>query len=136
MSTILVEPVKDAGGSRGSLIIRSPTTDPDPMVRLKTPDRSCSFSDPVATTLHRDGGERVDDDGFHTVVSPQTAAGAAFHAHAATGKLKAEMTPTTPRGATPRTCGGGAARTSWSVRRATRQTDREIARVDHLLDLT
>ena len=37
-------------------------------------------------------------DGFHTTVSPQTRASAVFHAHTATGKLNAEMTPTTPLG--------------------------------------
>jgi hypothetical protein len=40
----------------------------------------------------------VFSDGFHTHGSPQTSASAAFHAHTATGKLKAEMTPTTPSG--------------------------------------
>ena len=37
-------------------------------------------------------------DGFHTTVLPQTSAIAAFHAHTAAGKLKAEMTATTPSG--------------------------------------
>ena len=40
----------------------------------------------------------VDEDGFQTMVSPHTAARAAFHDHTATGKLKAEMMPTTPIG--------------------------------------
>ena len=35
---------------------------------------------------------------FHTQTSPQTQAKAAFHAQTATGKLKAEMIPTTPSG--------------------------------------
>ena len=40
----------------------------------------------------------VFSDGFQTTESPQTSASAAFHAHTATGKLNAEMTPTTPSG--------------------------------------
>src|SRR5215471_2117280 len=37
-------------------------------------------------------------EGFHTVALPHTAESIAFHAHTATGKLKAEITPTTPSG--------------------------------------
>ena len=37
-------------------------------------------------------------DGFQMVMSPQAAATNAFHAHTATGKLNAEMTPTIPIG--------------------------------------
>ncbi len=40
----------------------------------------------------------VFSEGFQTVASPQTAARAAFHDQTATGKLKAEITPTTPSG--------------------------------------
>ncbi len=40
----------------------------------------------------------VFSDGFHTTLSPQTSASAAFQAQTATGKLKAETTPTTPSG--------------------------------------
>jgi hypothetical protein len=38
------------------------------------------------------------DEGFHKVASPHTAASAEFHAHTATGKLNALITPTTPSG--------------------------------------
>ena len=38
------------------------------------------------------------EEGFHTTTSPQTMANIAFHAHTATGKLKAEITPTMPSG--------------------------------------
>ena len=38
------------------------------------------------------------EEGFHRMVSPQTRAMAVFQLHTATGKLKAVMTPTTPRG--------------------------------------
>jgi hypothetical protein len=40
----------------------------------------------------------VFSDGFQTTLSPQTKARQAFHAQTATGKLKAEITPTTPKG--------------------------------------
>ena len=40
----------------------------------------------------------VSSEGFQTTVSPQTSATAVFHAHTATGKLNAVMTPTTPSG--------------------------------------
>ena len=40
----------------------------------------------------------VRGEGFHTVTSPQMAAMKAFQDHTATGKLKAEITPTTPKG--------------------------------------
>ncbi len=40
----------------------------------------------------------VSSDGFHTTVSPHTSATAVFHAHTATGKLNAVITPTTPSG--------------------------------------
>ena len=40
----------------------------------------------------------VFSDGFHTTVSPQTSARAAFQDHTAAGKLNAEITPTTPSG--------------------------------------
>lgn len=38
------------------------------------------------------------EDGFQTIVSPQTATTMEFHDHTATGKLNAVMIPTTPRG--------------------------------------
>ena len=37
-------------------------------------------------------------EGFHTTLSPQTSATAVFHDHTAAGKLKAEITATTPSG--------------------------------------
>ena len=40
----------------------------------------------------------VSGDGFQTIVSPQTAATAAFQAQTATGKLNAVMIPTGPSG--------------------------------------
>ena len=90
--------MNETNGTRGSLIIRSPTTEPGPMVRLKMPVSPCRFITVLQMFCTAMAVSGVDDDGFHTVVSPQTAASAAFHAHTATGKLNAEMTPTTPSG--------------------------------------
>ena len=47
---------------------------------------------------HATAVKGVSSEGFHTTVSPQTSAMAVFHAHTATGKLNAVMTPTTPSG--------------------------------------
>jgi hypothetical protein len=51
-----------------------------------------------SSALHASAVSGVSSDGFHTTVSPQTSATAVFHAHTATGKLKALTTPTTPSG--------------------------------------
>ena len=78
----------------------------------------------------------VFSDGFHTTRSPQTSASAKFHAHTATGKLNAVITPTTPSG-----CQVSHHPVARSLRRdreaveLARQADREVADVDHLLDL-
>jgi hypothetical protein len=43
--------------------------------------------------------DKVDfSEGFQTTLLPQTSASAVFQDQTATGKLKAEMTPTTPSG--------------------------------------
>lgn len=48
--------------------------------------------------LNRQRRKRRLSEGFQTTELPQTMASAAFHDHTATGKLKAEITPTTPSG--------------------------------------
>ena len=75
-------------------------------------------------------------DGFHTVTLPQIAARKAFHAHTATGKLKALITPTTPSGCH---CSnmrwlGRSECIEQAVEHA-RLADREVGDVDHLLHL-
>ena len=76
----------------------------------------------------------VFSDGFQTTASPQTKASAAFHDHTATGKLKAEMTPTTPTGCqvSIMRCDGPLGGDGQAIDLA-RQADREVADVDHLL---
>ena len=76
--------------------------------------------------------------GFHTTGSPHTKAMAAFQAyHTATGKLNAaDARAPGPAGATARTSGGRPAPRAACGRRAIRdRPDREVADVDHLLDL-
>ena len=77
----------------------------------------------------------VFSDGFQITGSPHTSASAAFQHHTATGKLKAVMTPTdTERDATSRIM--RVARPLGRDRQTvelSRQTDREVADVDHLL---
>ena len=48
--------------------------------------------------VDRKRGQGVRSDGFQITGLPQTSASAAFHDQTATGKLKAEMTPTGPIG--------------------------------------
>jgi len=74
---------------------------------VRSPIRSTAMSPSAASnsrsvrarsscTAHAQSG--VFSDGFHATALPQTSASAAFHAHTATGKLNAEMTPQTPSG--------------------------------------
>ena len=78
----------------------------------------------------------VRSDGFQTTGSPQTSASAAFQLHTATGKLKAVITATGPERmprlgeAVARPLGGDRAPVELP-----RETDREVADVDHLLHL-
>ncbi len=76
----------------------------------------------------------VFSDGFHTTGSPHTSASAAFHAHTATGKLNAVITPHDAE----RMPGlhhpvVGALGGDGQAVELARQADREVADVDHLL---
>ena len=78
----------------------------------------------------------VFSEGFQTTELPQTRARAAFQLQTATGKLKAEMMPVTPRGchcSIMRWWG----RSDWTVRppMVAGESGGEDADVDHLLDL-
>ena len=75
-------------------------------------------------------------EGFQTTLSPHTSAIAVFHDHTAAGKLKAEITATTPSG-----CQVSISRWPGPLGRhrpaveLAREADREVADVDHLLNL-
>ena len=78
----------------------------------------------------------VFSDGFHTTGSPQTSARAAFHDQTATGKLKAEITPTdAERMPSLHHPVVGALGRDGAAVELPRQSDGEIADIDHLLDL-
>ena len=53
-----VEPVKETSGTRGSLIIRSPTTEPGPMDEVEDALQAVPLHHGVADVLHGDGGQR------------------------------------------------------------------------------
>ena len=110
--------------------------------RARGPARWTPSGAPTSSAARRSSASQasavsgVSSDGFHTTVSPQTSAIAVFHDHTATGKLNAEITPTTPSG-----CQVSISRWPGPLRRhrpavqLARQPDRELADVDHLLDL-
>ena len=83
---------------RRSAASRSPTSLP-PTTRFDTPSGK-PFREKTSCAIlwHAIAVSGVFSDGFHTTVSPHTHASIAFHAHTATGKLNAVITPTTPSG--------------------------------------
>ena len=96
---ILVEPVAETSGMRGSLMRRSPTVAPSPMTRLKMAgSTSLARQMRSAILMVAMAVSGVWLEGFQMVASPQTAARALFQDQTATGKLKAVMMPTMPSG--------------------------------------
>lgn len=94
---IRTEPVADTSATRGRRPAarrgrgrRAPGSSPR-AGRRRRPRRGRSA--PAASAVNG-----VSSEGFHTTGSPHTRASAAFHAHTATGKLNAVITPTTPSG--------------------------------------
>jgi hypothetical protein len=65
---------------------------------LKTPAAPWSAATRLAMCWVATAASGTDEAGFHTIVSPHTAASAAFHDQTADGKLKAVMIPTMPSG--------------------------------------
>src|SRR2546430_13513190 len=93
-----VEPVAEINGMRLSFAVHSPTFLP-PTTRLLTPSGTLFLlktSDTMFWQAKAQSG--VFSEGFHTHTSPQTQASILFQLQTATGKLKAEMIPTIPRG--------------------------------------
>ena len=92
------EPVAEISGSRRSAEHALADVGAAPITRLKTPGqpfRSITRFAMFCTAIAVSG---VFGDGFQIIVSPQTAAIAAFQAQTATGKLNAVMMPTGPSG--------------------------------------
>lgn len=101
---IRVLPVALTTGTRLDCTSASPASRP-PTSRACSPSGAVpGWALPNAATALRNRASQasavsgVFSDGFQTTLSPQTKASALFHAHTAAGKLKAEITPTTPTG--------------------------------------
>ena len=95
---IRVEPVAESSATAGSSTRARPTA--------ASPRTTCATSgEKPDSDSARDSREDeasahsgACSEGFQTTVSPHTRAMAVFHDHTATGKLNAEITPTTPSG--------------------------------------
>ena len=97
---IAVDPVADSSATRRSAASASPVTRPPISSEhnpsgASAPKRSMARPTSACTASAVSG---VFSEGFHTTLLPHTSASAAFQAHTATGKLNAEITPTTPSG--------------------------------------
>src|SRR5689334_11028063 len=93
-----VEPVAETSGMRGSFAIHSPASLP-PTIRLLTPSGTLFLLNTSDTICwHAIAHNGVFSEGFQTHTSPQTHDSMLFQLHTATGKLKAEIIPTTPNG--------------------------------------
>ena len=96
---IAVEPVAERMATRLSSTSAAPISAP-PVRSCESPfgaspNRFAALSK-IACTASAVSG--VFSDGFQRTGSPQTSASAAFHDQTATGKLKAVITPQTPKG--------------------------------------
>lgn len=92
-------PVALISGTRASSTSASPASLPPTTICRRSsgaaPNRAAAWSKMLR---HASAESGVSSDGFHTIGSPHTSASAKFHAHGATGKLNAVMTPTGPSG--------------------------------------
>ena len=93
-----VEPVNETRATRRSSMKRVASSVPESMKIWKTGGRPAAFSTRLQRCWTARAVSGVFGDGFHTETLPQMAARHAFQAHTATGKLNAEMIPTTPSG--------------------------------------
>src|SRR3989338_896518 len=93
-----VEPVKEMSGKRLSstiLLARSLSLEINKENILSQP-HCCMTSLQICCTANATNGAL--EEGFQIMVFPQIAAKNAFHAHTATGKLNAVITPIGPKG--------------------------------------
>ena len=95
LSPASVEPMNPTTDVRGSPAMASPTTEPGPVTRLKTPaGRSASARQAARTVAQSD----VFEAGFQTTVLPAARAGAMSSPGIVYGQFQGVMMPTTPRG--------------------------------------
>ena len=90
-------PVADTSGSRASSAMRAPSSAP-PTASEKSGGCPALRHTSLAMRVTATAVSGVCSDGFHTTVSPHVTARRAFHAHTATGKLNAVITPIGPSG--------------------------------------
>ena len=95
----LVEPVAEISGILLSAKKSSPIYLELPATRLMIPSGRLFLSSTFAIMLCTATAQSmVFEDGFHSTTSPQIKASIAFQDQTATGKLKADITPTIPNG--------------------------------------
>src|SRR5690606_1730324 len=93
-----VEPVKEISGTRLSSTSFSDSAVPASLMRKKMSGNPPAFSASLQILIEAIAVSGVLLDGFQMQMSPQMAARNEFQLHTATGKLKAEMMPTSPSG--------------------------------------
>src|SRR6267378_4918040 len=92
---VSVEPVKEIALTAGWFRISSPTSEPEPRTRFRTP-LGIPASSNISTMRTAVAG--VKEAGLNTTVFPATRAGAIFQIGIATGKFQGVIQATTPRG--------------------------------------
>src|SRR5215204_1828751 len=90
-----LEPVKEIAFTAGWLMISSPASDPDPMIRFSTPGGMPASS---KISVRRVAVPGVIVAGLKTTALPATSAGAIFQTGIATGKFHGVTHATTPSG--------------------------------------
>ena len=95
---IRVDPVALTSATPGWSTSAWPTSPPPTRTWLTSAGAPCSESARSSRAALAAAVSGAFSDGFQITVSPQTSATAVFHDQTADGKLKALMTPTTPRG--------------------------------------
>ena len=94
-----VEPVAEIRITRLSARKSSPTYLELDATKFRIPSGTLLRSSTLLTMFETAIAHNITfEEGFQSTTSPQTIANIAFQAQTATGKLKAEITPTTPRG--------------------------------------
>src|SRR5688500_1386656 len=89
------DPVNEIAFTPGWLMISSPTAEPEPITRFKTPGGNPAAS---KISVMRTAVAGVIEAGLNTTVLPATSAGAIFQTGIATGKFHGVTQATTPSG--------------------------------------
>ena len=95
---IRTEPVAETRATRSSRTMTSPMSRPPTRTGARSSGAPTSAAARDSSDCAPRAASTAFSEGFHTTASPATSASAVFHEYTATGKLNAEMTPTTPSG--------------------------------------